>query len=242
MFKYSKAAAELAVTSLVLAGVAAAGTGAATADTGTGCSQTANATRNAGWSGAWINHTYAKSVSAATFAAGTIVTYTDVVGTTSIGNPYVNGIYDYPPTGFGTPVKATVTAYHLGQGQVAEDVTPSPNTSTSSGQVGWGVHSTGWFVNSGNPVTLTISYKIPTTVQDGQQITSGGMGADGTVGVGNDIPEVGVCFTSRAQNPGEALLGSADANGVGSAANQLSSTGSVTDGITQIIKNLLPGS
>ncbi|WP_233608429.1 hypothetical protein [Nocardia stercoris] len=230
-------AAELAAASLVLAGVAGVGTGVASADTTPpACQQTANATHNSGWMGAWINNTFAKSVSAASFAAGTQVTYTDVVGTTSIGNPYVNTFTDYPPPGFGKPIKAQVTAYHFGQGQVTEDVTAAPDRG------GWNVTSTGWFVNSGNPVTITMTYLVPTTLQDGQQVVSGGMSVGGTAGISTDVPEDGVCFTVRGANPGEALLGSADATGLGSATNQLSSTGSVTDGITRIIKNLIPGS
>ncbi|MFE3002653.1 hypothetical protein ACFXG4_47775 [Nocardia sp. NPDC059246] len=48
-----------------------------------------------------------------------------------------------------------------------------------------------------------------------------------------------VCFTGRGANPGEALLGSLDQGGFGSSQNQLSSTGSVTDTIANVIKRLM---
>ena len=47
------------------------------------------------------------------------------------------------------------------------------------------------------------------------------------------------CFGARIDNPGEAITGSADAGGFGSGTNGLSSTGSVSDQIVQILKGTL---
>ncbi|WP_433565055.1 hypothetical protein ACQP1O_07030 [Nocardia sp. CA-151230] len=230
-----KFAAGIAAAALVMSGAGVAlGTATATADTApASCVQTQHVDYNPGISSFWITHTYDKTVEATTAAAGTLVTYKVVVGTTSIGNPYVNSITDYPPPGFDKPVKAVVTAYHFGQGEQAADVTPEPSNG------GWRVSSTGWFVNSGYPVTAEFTYKVPSSVTDGQQILSGGISVGGTVGSGSDQPGMGVCFTARGANPGEALLGSLDQGGLGSSQNQLSSTGSVTDTIANVIKRLM---
>ncbi|MFE3291346.1 hypothetical protein [Rhodococcus sp. NPDC059234] len=210
------------------------GTGVANA-ADSACAQSSHDTKN-DWSTVWITHTYDKSVSVAQAAAGTNVTYKIVVGTTSIGNPYVNSIGDYPPVGFDKPIAAKVTSYHFAQGQVAADVTPEP-----TGDGGWRVSSTGWFVNSGNPVTAEFTYRVPDRAQTGASITSGGMYAGGTVGVGTTKANLTACFTVRDKNPGEATLGSADANGLGSAEGQMSSTGSISDvlgdTITRVLKN-----
>ncbi|MBL1075332.1 hypothetical protein JK358_13100 [Nocardia sp. 2] len=230
-----KLVAEISAAALVISGAGIA-LGAATAGAdplSPNCVQTQHIDYNPGISSFWITHTYDKSVEATTAAPGTLVTYKVVVGTTSIGNPYVNSITDYPPPGFGKPVKTKVTAYHFAQGQQSEDVTPEPNNG------GWSVNSTGWFVNSGNPVTAEFTYRVPDSIRDGQQVLSGGISVGGTVGVGSGQPNMGVCFTGRGANPGEALLGSLDDGGLGSSQNQLSSTGSVTDIITDVIKRLM---
>ncbi|MGW6375228.1 hypothetical protein ACWFRB_04065 [Rhodococcus sp. NPDC055112] len=199
------------------------------------CQQSSHSQKN-DWSTVGITHTYDKSVSAAEAAAGTKVTYKIVVGTTSIGNPYVNSIADFPPAGFGTPT-AKVTAYHLPGGQKTENVTPQPN-----GDGSWRVSSTGWFVNSGNPVTAEFTYTVPAGVQTGASVLSGGAAVGGTVGVGTTKPDLAACFTVREKNPGEAATGSADSAGLGSSGGQLSSTGSASDfaadTLTKIIKNL----
>lgn len=148
--------AVIATASLAFAGFGVAvGTGTAAADT---CAVRSHATkRDASTVG--VTHVYDKIASSETVGIGTTVTYTVIVGTTGVGNPYVNTITDFPPTGFGAPVEATVTAYHAVGGQRTEAVTPEPNAG------GWKVTSTGWFVNSGNPVTLNITYPVPGDLQ-----------------------------------------------------------------------------
>ncbi|SDD61212.1 hypothetical protein [Rhodococcus tukisamuensis] len=218
-------------STLLGVGVGAGAANAANPD----CKQSMHWEKN-DWSTVGISHTYDKST-VAEAAAGTNITYKVVVGTTSIGNPYVNTIWDYPPVGFGKPVSAKVTAYHFPGGQKTEDVTPEPNEDGS-----WRVSSTGWFVNSGNPVTAEFTYRVPDRAQTGVSILSGGAAFGGTVGVGTTIPELSACFTVREKNTGESTLGSADGAGLGSTEGQLSSTGSLSDftadTITKIIKNL----
>jgi hypothetical protein len=228
--------AALAAATALPAGLLMAGAGAGVASAADpACVQSSHDTKN-DWSTVWITHTYDKSVSAAEVAAGTNVTYKIVVGTTSIGNPYVNTIRDYPPAGFGAPISTKVTAYHFAQGQVTEDVTPEP-----TGDGGWRASSTGWFVNSGNPVTAEFTYRVPDNIAAGTKVTSGGIDVSGTVGVGVRRENLTACFNVRAKNPGEAVLGSADGAGVGSAEGQLSSTGSISDvlgdTITRVINN-----
>ncbi|MCP2290786.1 hypothetical protein [Nocardia amikacinitolerans] len=235
MRKISRLAAGISATALVVsgAGIALGSAAAAAAPAAEPCVQSKHVDYNPGISSFWITHTYDKSVDVRDAAAGTLVTYKLVVGTTSIGNPYVNGIVDFPPVGFGMPLKAEVTAYHLGQGQQTNEVTVEP-----SGE-GWGVNSTGWFVNSGNPVTAEFTYKVPDNIEAGQLVVSRGMQVHGTVGVGSEQHGMTVCFTGRDANPGEVLQGSLEDGGFGSSQNGLSSTGSVTDIITDVIKNLI---
>ncbi|AQA23795.1 hypothetical protein BTZ20_3742 [Rhodococcus sp. MTM3W5.2] len=227
--------AALAAVTVLPAGLLGVGAGVANAED-SDCAQSSHDTKNDP-STVWITHTYDKSVAAAEFAAGTNVTYKIVVGTTSIGNPYVNTIRDYPPAGFGKPVSVKVTAFHLIGGQKTEDVTPDE---TDDG--GWRASSTGWFVNSGNPVTAEFTYRVPDRAATGAAITSGGIDVSGTVGVGARRENLSACFKVRGKNPGEATLGSMDGAGVGSTEGQLSSTGSIDevlgDTITRVIKNL----
>ncbi|MFC9786339.1 hypothetical protein [Rhodococcus sp. NPDC127528] len=231
----ARVAAAAASGALVVAGVTVGvGLGAGTAGAAGTCNQSSQDSKKdiSTWG---VTHNYSKTVSAADAAGGTEVTYTTVVSTTGIGNPYVNTINDIPPAGFGAPVKATVTAYHFAQGQVSTDVTPTKNGT------GWKVTSTGWFVNSGNPVTLKMTYKVPGNATIGSQVTSGGTGVAGTVGVSNEMPNLTACFTVRIPNPGEATTGSLDMAGLGSSEGQLSSTGSVSDvlgdTITRVLEN-----
>ncbi|MFC4605192.1 hypothetical protein [Rhodococcus kronopolitis] len=228
--------AALAAVAALPAGLLVAGVGAGVANAADpACVQSSHDTKN-DWSTVWVTHTYDKTVSVAEAAGGTNVTYKIVVGTTGIGNPYVNTIRDYAPAGFGAPVSATVTAYHLAQGQVTDDVTPVPN-----GDGGWRVSSTGWFVNSGNPVTAEFTYRVPGNIAPGTRVTSGGIDVSGTVGVGTNMSGLTSCFTARAKSAGEAALGSLDGAGLGSAEGQLSSTGSVSDvlgdTITRVLEN-----
>ncbi|MCZ4556777.1 hypothetical protein C8K38_1282 [Rhodococcus sp. OK611] len=228
--------AALAAAAALPAGLLMAGVGTGVANAADpACSQTSHDTKS-DWSTVWITHTYDKSVSAAEAAAGTNVTYKIVVGTSSIGNPYVNTIRDYAPAGFGKPLSAKVTSYHFAQGQQTADVTPEP-----TGDGGWQVTSTGWFVSSSYQVTAEFTYKVPDNIAAGTKVTSGGIGVSGTVGVGTDKPGLTSCFAVRAKNPGEAVLGSADGAGLGSSQGQMSSTGSISDvlgdTITRVLKN-----
>ncbi|MFC9787369.1 hypothetical protein [Rhodococcus sp. NPDC127528] len=228
--------AALAAVSVLPAGLLVTGLGTGVANAaGPVCNQSSHTTKNDA-STVWVTHTYAKSVTVKEAAAGTNVTYKIEVGTTGIGNPYVNTIRDYAPAGFGKPISAKVTSYHFLQGQQTEDVAPVP---TDDG--GWRVSSTGWFVNSGNSVTAEFTYKVPNGAATGVAITSGGIDVSGTVGVGIRRENLNACFTVRDKNPGEIALGSTDAAGLGSAEGQLSSTGSVSDvlgdTITRVIKN-----
>ncbi|UGT52400.1 hypothetical protein [Nocardia asteroides] len=231
MFRTSRIAAGVATTALVVAGVGVGlGSGVAAADTG--CSVSSHAQKKDA-STVGVTHVYDKIASAEQIGVGTSVTYKVIVGTTGIGNPYVNTITDFPPVGFGAPTKTTITAYHAIGGQVTEDVTAEPNAG------GWKVTSTGWFVNSGNPVTLTITYPVPDSVKTGQQVTSGGVGVAGTVGVSNEMPGLTACFTARGANAGETVIGSLGDNGLGSSDGQLSSTGSLSDILSDVLGNLI---
>ncbi|MFD3744794.1 hypothetical protein [Nocardia sp. NPDC058633] len=231
MFRTSRIAAGFATTALVVAGVGVGlGSGVATADAA--CAVSSHDTKQ-DWSTVGVTHVYDKVASAEQIGVGTSVTYKVIVGTTGIGNPYVNTITDFPPVGFGAPTKTTITAYHAVGGQVTEDVTAVPNAG------GWKVTSTGWFVNSGNPVTLTITYPVPSGIKVGQMVTSGGVGVAGTVGVSNEMPDLTACFTARGANAGESVIGSLGDNGLGSSDNQLSSTGSLSDIISDVLRNLI---
>ncbi|MEC3958003.1 hypothetical protein VMT65_33545 [Nocardia sp. CDC153] len=233
MFGNRRAAAIISAAALVCAGlsVTTLETGVASAD-GT-CAISSHATKN-DISTLGITMTYDKSANLDSIGVGTTVTYKIVIGTTGIGNPYVNTITDFPPAGItAAPVSASITAYHAALGEKTESVTPEPNAG------GWKVTNTGWFVNSGNPLTYTITYPVPTTYSPGQQVTSGGIGVAGTVGVSNELPNLTACFTARANTVGEDALGSLNNNGLGSADGQLSSTGSLSTILGDAIKKAL---
>ncbi|WP_067825966.1 hypothetical protein [Nocardia inohanensis] len=230
MFR-SRTTAAAASAALVIAGLTV-GLDAVTANAATGCEVRSYETKK-DISTVGITHTYEKYATADSIGVGTTVTYKIVVGTTGIGNPYVNTITDFPAAGLGAPIKTSVTAYHAGTGQRTEDVTAVPNAG------GWKVTSTGWFVNSGNPVTLTITYPLNDTIKSGQQVTSGGVGVAGTVGVSNEMPNLTSCFTARGANAGETVLGSLGDNGLGSADGQLSSTGSFSDILADMLKKFI---
>lgn len=220
---------------LVAAGaVVGLGVGTGVASAADTCNQTSHATKQ-DISTLGITHTYDRSVDKTDAAGGTQVTYKTVIGTTGIGNPYVNTITEYAPEGFAAPVKATVTAYHLVGGQKTEDVTAVPNAG------GWKFTSTGWFVNSSNPVTLETTYVVPKDSVPGAAVTSGGIGVAGTVGVANELPDLTACFTVRIPNAGETVLSVADETGLGSADGQLSSTGSVSDILGDTILRVIDG-
>ncbi|QBJ97254.1 hypothetical protein ERC79_15865 [Rhodococcus sp. ABRD24] len=224
-------AAATAAAALVATGVTV-GLGSGVAGAAPTCSPSSNTTKNdiSTWG---VTHTYSKTVMTEQAAADTEVTYKIVVGTTGIGNPYVDRITDIPPVGFGAPVRAQVTAYHLPLGQVTEPVTPVVDG------IGWKVTSTGWFVNSGNPVTLEITYKVPGNVSVGDQVVSRGISTGGTVGVAETFSNLTACFTVRAKNAGESVNGSLDGAGLGSSDGQMSSTGSISDVLGDTISRIL---
>ncbi|MFD4295242.1 hypothetical protein ACFWPA_13410 [Rhodococcus sp. NPDC058505] len=208
------------------------GTGVASA---ADCNQSSSASKND--ASTWgITHTYNRSVNVSEAAGGTKVTYKTVIGTTGIGNPYVNTITEFAPEGFDAPIESTITAYNAVGGQQPEPVTPTPNAG------GWKFTSTGWFVNSGNPVTLETTYLVPKNAVPGSAVTSGGVGVAGTVGVGTELPGLTACFKVRIPNAGESVLSVADETGLGSAEGQLSSTGSISDVLGDAILNVIEGS
>ncbi|BEK92137.1 hypothetical protein [Nocardia seriolae] len=232
MFRNRRAAAIISAAAMVSAGlsVTTLETGISSADTT--CAISSHAEKK-DVSTLGITMTYDKSANLDSIGVGTTVTYKIVIGTTGIGNPYVNTITDFPPSGFAAPAKATVTAFHVVGGQRTEDVTPEPNAG------GWKVTNPGWFVNSGNPLTYTITYPVPTNLSAGQHVTSGGVGVAGTVGVSNEMPNLTACFTARANTAGEDLLGSLGNNGLGSADGQLSSTGSLSTILSDAIRKYI---
>lgn len=216
-----------AVAGLITAGLAGVTTtvtaGAASAAT---CSQTSTATKS-DISTVGIKYTYTKSVDA-TAAPNASVSYTLQFATASPGNPYINMISDRSPAGFPKPT-VKVTAYHLGLGQQTESVDPEPNGTDT-----WKVSNAGWFVNTGNPVTAVFTYQVPSSLQVGQQITSGGAGWAGTVGSTIDQTNLTSCFTVRAPNAGEAVTGSLASNGFGSSSGGPASGGIIPGLISQL--------
>jgi hypothetical protein len=226
-----RVAAVAAAGALVLGGATVSlglGTGVAAAQT---CAQSSHADKNNA-STVWITHNYDRSVNVTEAAAGTQVTYKTIVSTTSIGNPYVNTLVDTPPAGFGAPVASKLTVFHAIGGLKTVDVPAIPDGNS------YKFTSTGWFVNSGNPLTLETTYVVPPAAA-GTAITSGGFRVAGTVGVDNNMPNLTACFTMRAPNPGEAVTGSLDSAGLGSEDGQLSSTGSVSDILGDTIVNII---
>ncbi|RVW02687.1 hypothetical protein [Rhodococcus xishaensis] len=198
------------------------------------CSPSSHATKR-DFSTVWITHNYTKTVTPTEVAAGGLVTYKSVVGTTSIGNPYLNTFIDYPPAGFGAPVKATVKRYTFPGGQQTAEFTPVPNGA------GYQVTSPGWFINASNPVVVEMTYQVPEDTTPGSTVTSGGIKTKGTVGIANTLPNLTACFTVRHQNPGEVVDGSLDDSGFGSGEGQLSATGSLEESLARILGDVLDG-
>lgn len=221
----------VAASGALVAAGAVVGLGAGVAVAADTCNQSSHHVKDA----VIGSRVYDRSVDKAEAAGGSQVTYTTVVGATSIANPYVNTIVEYPPAGFGAPVSAVLTAYTLALGQKDYDVTMTPDNG------GYKVTSPGWFVDSGNPVTLRTTYLVPNSVAAGTAVTSGGIEVAGTLNVGADLPDLTACFTVRAPNAGEAALGSLDSAGLGSEEGQLSSTGSISDILGDTILNVIEG-
>ncbi|NMM85177.1 hypothetical protein B2J88_12485 [Rhodococcus sp. SRB_17] len=225
-----RAVATTASLTLIAAGVTV-GMGAGIASAAPTCEQSSSAfKKDASTWGA--THSYSKSLPEKEAAAGTEVTYKSVVGTEG-GLPLVYSITDYPPANFGAPVSAKVTALHAIGGVKSEIVDFTPNGT------GFKVaNALGWSVNSGNPAILEMTYLVPEGAALGDQITSGGMGATGTIGIDNTLPDVNSCFTVRGKNAGESVSGSLDGAGLGSSDGNMSSTGSLSDFIGDVISRI----
>ncbi|MEV0948310.1 hypothetical protein [Rhodococcus sp. NPDC049939] len=196
------------------------------------CVQSAQATKK---STVGRTYSYVKTVTETDAAPGTLVTYETVVSTSG-GIPYLQSITDYPPAGFGAPVKATVKRRVIG-GQETAEFTPVPDGS------GYKVSSTGWSMNASNPVTLNMTYEVPDDLPVGTAVTSGGIKTTGTLSMDHSLKDaLNVCFTVRNANPGEVVSGSLEDSGLGSSEGQLSSTGSIADilgdTITRFFENL----
>lgn len=212
------ATATLLGSSLAIVAPHTAGTAAAAT-----CSSASKATKKDS-STVGVTHSYSKSV-AMTAGAGSKVTYKVDVGTSGIGNPYVQSITDVPPAGFAKPT-AKVTAFHLVGGLKEEQV---PVVASANG---WKVANSGWSVNSSHPVTASFTYDLPLTSIPGVPVTSGGIEVTGTVGVGTSLPKLTACYLTRVISPGEAI---------GSVSNDLSSSGSTEDIISSIVEGIVSG-
>ncbi|AOW92876.1 hypothetical protein BFN03_09795 [Rhodococcus sp. WMMA185] len=86
-----------------------------------------------------------------------------------------------------------------------------------------------------------MTYLVPDDLPVGSTVTSGGIETKGTVGIGENLPDLTACFTVRDRNPGEVVTGSLEDSGLGSSEGQLSSTGSISDilgdTLTRLLKN-----
>lgn len=188
-----------------------------------------------------------------TVAQGGTVKYSLSVSTNGAGNPYVQDVWDIPPTVL-RDVKPTVRIQAftllggiLGGGgfvgNMLQDHAVSPNDVKREGNT-WKASHTGYAVFAGKAFTAEFSYKLPKSVKVGTQLTSGGAIFQATpappLGYTN-LPKLTACTTVRAPNLGESVLGSLDDNGLGSAEGQLSSTGSLNDLLPGIIGGVIGG-
>ncbi len=186
-------------------------------------------------------------------AEGGIVKYGLSLSTTSVGNPYVQGVWDIPPVALRN-VKPTVKiqAFTLLSGVVGggsflgdmlEEHPIAPADVVKDG-ISWRVRHTGWAVFSGKAFTAEFAYQLPADIKAGTELQSGGATFQATPAppLGYvEMPGLTACTTVRAPNAGEAILGSLDDNGLGSAEGQLSSTGSLNDMLPGIIGGLIGG-
>ncbi|WP_353109766.1 hypothetical protein [Gordonia sp. (in: high G+C Gram-positive bacteria)] len=193
-----------------------------------------------------VNYGLTKSVPG-TVGQGQPITYSLSVTTDSIGNPYVQGVWDIPPKELQS-VKPTVKikAFTLiggilggggAFGKLINEETVPPAEVIKDG-TSWKISHTGWAVFSGQSFTAEFTYKPPASYTAGKQITSGGAAFKATPAPPLGYLELGqltACTTVRAPNAGEAVLGSLDSAGLGSAEGQLSSTGSLVDIIPGLI-------
>ncbi|GAA3950917.1 hypothetical protein [Gordonia caeni] len=197
-----------------------------------------------------VDYLFNKSVPASV-GQGTEVTYTIAVSTTSIGNPYVQGVWDTPPTAL-KDVKPTVKveAFTLvggilggggAFGKLLQEKAVAPGEVHKDGS-SWRINHTGWAIYSGQAYAAKYTYKLPSSIRPGAQLTSGGANVQATPSppLGRvNMPNLTACTTVRAPNAGEAVLGSLDSAGLGSAEGQLSSTGSLNDVLPGIIGGVI---
>lgn len=199
-----------------------------------------------------VDYQFQKAVPA-TIGQGGTVSYSLSATTSSLGNPYIQGVWDIPPTILKdvkpvVKIKAfTLLGGILGGpgafGKLLSEQTINPALVIKDG-ISWKTTHTGWAVYSGQAFTAEFTYKLPSNLTAGTQLRSGGAAFQATpkppLGY-MEFPNLTACTTVRAPNAGEAILGSLDAGGLGSAEGQLSSTGSLTDVIPGIIGGAVGG-
>lgn len=199
-----------------------------------------------------VDYIFQKSVPTSV-GLGTSVTYSLSVSTNSVGNPYVQDVWDTPPTQLkGVKPTVKVKSYTLlggilggggAFGNLIKEVTVDPGDVHADGDR-WQISHTGWSVVAGQAYTAEFTYLLPKSISAGAKLTSGGAAFQATpkppLGYVN-LSDLTACTTVRAPNAGEAALGSLDKNGLGSAEGQLSSTGSMADILPGLIGGIAGG-
>ena len=239
-------AAAASVVASGLVGVAAAPGVVGTANAAE-CKQSSSAKKTL-----LVDYAFQKSVQPEV-GAGNIVKYSLSVSTSGAGNPFVQQVWDYPAQALRS-VKPTVKIQAftllggiLGGGGVIgnmleEHVVPEANVKKDG--LGWTYSHTGYAVYAGKAFTAEFSYKLPSSVKAGTELTSFGAKFRATPNppLGTvEFPNMTACTKVRMPNAGEAILGGLDATGLGSAEGQLSSTGSLNDLLPGIIGGVIGG-
>lgn len=196
-----------------------------------------------------VDYIMQKSVAAQTAAGGNVV-YSLAMSTTSVGNPYVQGVWDIPPTVLkdlkpAVSIKAfTLLGGILGGGgafgNLIEEKPVNPADVIQDG-ISWRVRHTGYAVFAGQAFVAEYSYKLPDSIKAGTELKSGGATFLATPNPPLGYVEMSgltACTTIRSKNAGEAIGGSMEDNGFGSNEGGLSSTGSILDMIPGIIGGL----
>lgn len=197
-----------------------------------------------------IQYIFEKSAPAQV-AKGGALSYSVAVSTTGLGNPYVQKVWDVPPTVL-KDVKPTVKVKSftlvggiLGGGgafgNLINENVVKPSDVYKDG-ISWRISHTGWAVFSGKAFVAEFTYTLPSDIGVGTQLTSGGATVNATPQppLGHvEMGELKACTTVRAPNAGEMVTGSLDENGLGSSEGQLSSTGSVGDMLPGIIGGVI---
>lgn len=186
-----------------------------------------------------VDYNFQKSVTP-DVGQSTSVTYSLGLNTTSIGNPYIQGVWDIPPAAL-RDVKPTVKvrAFTLlggvlgggAFGDLLQESEVKPEGVTKDG-ISWKITHTGWAIFSGQAHVASFTYKLPNSIKPGTQLQSGGAAFKATpkppLGY-LEFPNLTACTTVRGKNAGEFIGGSVDSNGLGSSDGQLSSTGNLGD-------------